>query len=336
MRKIPAGTRDKLFKRAQGSYELEGKFNAVTASRGFTRVETPTIEYAQNFDNEDELFRFFDKKGETLALRSDLTTPVARMVASTKLELPLKLSYSGKVFRSSDPMMGVDIEMHQAGIELIGYESIKAELELLLTLSEFLDAEGIEDYHFEIGHAGVYKAFAAESADEAEFRAALLAKNTSVLPLIARLYGEPESVFAQVEETPEIKEIKVLLALAKKALPRVKFTVDLGLVPNHSYYTGILINAYAPNIADAFASGGRYDNEFPAVGLGVNLDAFEKLAAPHTNKTLIHFAADRIDDALKILAETPDAQLSIFDNIIETKEFANRWGFDEIIEIGGN
>lgn len=312
-RKIPTGTRDKLFREASGAYRLEHKVNAVVKERGYQRVETPTIEFADLFDEEEsELYRFFDNKGNLLALRSDMTTPIGRVVENTKLTLPVKLSYSGKIYRANEAMRGEQNEISQAGIELIGFSSVKAEVEALLCAYDILQTLQISDFHFEIGHAQIFHELVSvlsltEGSIE-EFRQMLESKNISGLKAFTEkypseldtfiqqlpfLFGFPEKVFTKARGLlPEgsflrtaIDEMSLLLERVENSLADVVLTVDLGLVPTQGYYTGLLFNGFADKIADVFLRGGRYDElvqtdeqaVVPAVGMGINLDTLVDL-----------------------------------------------------------
>lgn len=309
-RSLPSGSRDKLFRAAAGAFTLEQKVCQVFKTRGYQRIETPVIEFEDVFRLKTDLgaehYRFFDRKGRLLTLRPDMTLPIGRVVATTGVTPPLKLFYSGKIFRSSDEMLGEQNEQTQAGIEIIGYSSVKAEVECLLCAGAVLAALAITDYHIELGHATIYQEMLRLlqlSEKDAEHFHQLLA-DKSITGLRAFVVEHPSSLddfichlpflFGEVEKTieqaRELTDNPVLLqAFAdmlqlKKLVDQsgkvISLTVDMGMTQALSYYTGLIFRGYADLIPEQFLSGGRYDGlsdyfddaRLPAVGMGLNLD----------------------------------------------------------------
>ena len=308
-RRLPEGMKDKLFREAAGTYELEKNINQLLEKRGYQRIETPVLEYDEVFQKgaaEAVHYRFFE--GEQLVtLRPDMTLPVGRVVATTGVQLPLKLSYSGKVFRKYQEGMGLPNERLQAGVELLGFPSLKAELEAIQMALQVTQQLQINDWHLELGHAKIYETLIQEleldQRQEVIFREELLNKSFSgfaafaenqplawqpFLRALPELFGPAELILtkalALVPPTSQLKEafqeLQTLVALlvSQKDLT---LTVDLGLVPAMRYYTGILFNGYADQVPETIFQGGRYDHlleEFggapvAAVGLALNLDS---------------------------------------------------------------
>ena len=314
-RSLPSGTKDKLFREANGAYQLEQQVNNVVKGRGYQRVDTPLIEFEDVFqadDGEATLYRFFDKQGRLLVLRPDMTMPIGRVAATTGIQLPLKLSYSGKVFRFNNEMAGEQNELTQAGVELIGYTSAKAELECVSCAVEILTTLKIPNFHFELGHAGVFKEIAAYlrlNSEEARTLKELLSnKNLSALKAFVRQH--PSELDAFIEELPKLfGEVNEVIARAQRLLPEevglleilldvqhmarmieaniegISLTADLGTVALMDYYTGMIFSGYADLIPDVFLRGGRYDHlveqfghaRVPAVGFGIHLDTLVAL-----------------------------------------------------------
>ncbi|EOL47460.1 ATP phosphoribosyltransferase regulatory subunit [Enterococcus caccae] len=315
-RSIPSGTKDKLFREANGAYQLEKKINDIVKKRGYQRIDTPMIEFEDVFDSEEkdekEFYRFFDKQGRLLVLRPDMTMPIGRVIATTGIQPPLKLSYSGKVFRSNDDMLGEQNELTQAGIELIGYSSLKAEVECISCAIEILEALSIPNFHFELGHAEIFRFIVASLGldDGAKIELQTYVNNKSLTDLkrfvarypsdldaficaIPRLFGEADEVLPIAKsllpnDTKIIKiidELETLMNAIKRCHQKISLTVDLGLVALMDYYTGVLFSGYADLVPDIFLRGGRYDHlaeqfgqrVIPAVGLGINLDTLVAL-----------------------------------------------------------
>lgn len=310
-RSLPSGTKDKLFREANGSYQVEKKVNRILTKRGYQRIDTPSIEFEAVFKQQEkedkEFYRFFDKQGRLLVLRPDMTMPIGRVLATTGIQPPLKLSYSGKVFRLNDEMLGEQNELTQAGIELIGYSSLKAEVECLSCAIEILEELEIPNFHFELGHAQIFRQIIAflnlTEKEAAELQLYFNSKSItdlkrftthhsseldSFICRMPRLFGAPAEVFSIAYDLlPEgsailntIKELEDLISWIEKNYPAISLTIDLGLVALMDYYTGVLFNGYADLIPEIFLRGGRYDSlveqfgvePIPAVGFGINLD----------------------------------------------------------------
>lgn len=314
-RSLPSGTRDKLFREANGAYQLEQQVNTIVRNRGYQRVDTPLIEFEDVFqvdEIEGVLYRFFDKQGRLLVLRPDMTMPIGRVAATAGIQPPLKLSYSGRVFRFNNEMTGEQNELTQAGIELIGFSSTKAELECISCAVEILKELNIPNFHFELGHAGIFNEVASclrlNAEEKRNLRELLSNKNLSALDefveqhpseldafikALPKLFGEVTPVLNEAMDLlPEglvfasvLEEISGMARLIEETLPEISLTVDLGSVALMDYYTGILFNGYADLIPEVFLRGGRYDHlveqfghtRIPAVGFGINLDTLVSL-----------------------------------------------------------
>ena len=378
-RSLPSGTKDKLFREANGAYQLEKQVNSIVNKRGYQRIDTPVIEFEDVFYSEDknekEFYRFFDKQGRLLVLRPDMTMPIGRVIATTGIQPPLKLSYSGKVFRSNDDMLGEQNELTQAGIELIGYSSLKAEVECITCAVEILDALNIPNFHFELGHAQIFRLIVSSlgltNAEKVELQ--LYFNNKSLTDLkrfvakypselddficaIPRLFGEADEVLPQAKALlPNdahimkiIDELETLMNSIKTYHQDVSLTVDLGLVALMDYYTGVLFSGYADLVPDIFLRGGRYDHlveqfghpVIPAVGLGINLDTLvtlqyqlNKLASLDQPSTLVHSTLADLAKAESLVKENADYQLSLFETVEEALEYAEKWHYQQIIEV---
>lgn len=378
-RSLPSGTKDKLFREANGAYQLEKQVNDTLKKRGYQRIDTPVIEFEDVFysegKNEKDVYRFFDKNGRLIVLRPDMTVPIGRVLATTGITPPLKLSYSGKIFRAKDEMLGEQNELTQAGIELIGYPSIKAEVECISCAVEILDELAIPNFHFELGHAQLFRSIVQildldiEEKKELE----LHFNNKSLTALkeftkqhpseldvfiaaIPMLFGEAQEVLALakslVPTDSPINELLDELALLTKAISTVheemSLTVDLGLVANMDYYTGVLFNGYADLVSDVFLRGGRYDHlveqfdhpMIPAVGLGINLDTLvnlqyqlNKLANLNQPTILVHGDLSQFSKLEKLVKENENYQLSLFDTLEEAIAYGKKWHYQEVIEV---
>ncbi|WP_430535221.1 ATP phosphoribosyltransferase regulatory subunit [Listeria rocourtiae] len=373
-RNLPIGTRDKLFKEAATAYDMEHLVNRSFHARGYQRIETPVIEFDDVFSaiNDMNLYRFFDKKGRLTVLRPDMTSPIGRVISTTGVTPPLKLSYSGKVFRANEELVGERNEMTQAGIEIIGFASIKAEIECITSAIAVLKQLGISDFQIEIGHAAIYQAIIQtldlQGSDEESFRQVL--QNKSLFGIRAFVENHPSvmddfilalpRLFGSVDTIREARALTrnelILEALAQmEAIIQVvdapeHLSVDIGLVQELHYYTGAIFRGYADMSAVHFLSGGRYDSllaqfgedNWPAVGLALNVDEIVSLKRRTLKvdatdaKTFIHYSLETTHLAEEVLAEMPNSSLSFFDDLAESVAFAKKWQFSKVIDVSNH
>ena len=309
-RSLPSGTKDKLFKEAILSHQLEERVNHHFSARGYQRIETPLIEFEEVFDSMEQKnssrYRFFDEQGRILVLRPDMTLPIGRVISTTGIILPVKLNYSGKIFRVNKGNSGEYNEQLQAGMELIGFDSLKAEMECLTNAIDISQKSGLRDFQLELGHAAIFQTIIQEldldKKEEATFKWLLQSKNAlriqsflkdfqdhELFPLISRLprlFGKV-NVLEEISTLTEnitilaaVNEMKQLVIHIQRMFPNQEILVDIGAVQEFKYYTGITFKAYTFQSSDSFLSGGRYDNllsvfsenSVPAVGLVFYLD----------------------------------------------------------------
>src|SRR5436190_10020100 len=180
---IPPGTRDILPDEMRELRRLHLAMIEVFESRGYGEVSTPAIEYDEvlargDGRTADSAYRFFDERGDLLALRSDMTVPIARLVASryADAEWPLRLCYLANAFRAVTPQRGQMREFAQAGVELIGAPAPAGTVEVIELLEATLDAAGLSRAVIGLGDADLYRQLLTEFAVEGEAREAILAR----------------------------------------------------------------------------------------------------------------------------------------------------------------
>ena len=177
----PEGTRDRLFSECAACREVQQAATALFQRRGYSELTTPNVEY---FDiipaaghplSQESMMKCVERTGKLLVMRPDNTVAIGR-VAATKLSslpLPLRLYYNQTVFRSDDINTGARTEIDQCGVELIGAQGLRADLEILSMAIDALEACGVTDYHMEIGHVGYFSALLRSLGAEDETQAAL-------------------------------------------------------------------------------------------------------------------------------------------------------------------
>lgn len=305
---IPVGMHDLLPEELYLQESLENKIFNLFHLWSYQKVLTPTVEFAAcvqpEIDREDNLYKFFDKQGHVLALRPELTTPIARLV-STRLkgtELPLRFCYGADVFRNS---IGRHREFRQAGVELIGNDAEMADAEVIALAVEALRTIGLKDFQFNLGHMGIFSGLMAEAGISQEMQTLLedaLARKDMVgierlvaqssladrmkelLLKLPHLHGQEEILDEVLSWSgkPVIKEAVQSLRKVYKFLDDFGVqdfvALDLGILRGFSYYTGVIFEGYVQGIGFPVIEGGRYDSlyaEFgyplPATGFAINL-----------------------------------------------------------------
>ncbi|MCL1804857.1 MAG: ATP phosphoribosyltransferase regulatory subunit [Clostridiales bacterium] len=313
----PKGTRDILLEECEAQGRIEDRLKASFQSYGYRPVITPGIEYLDVFaeapgnTGSEHMFKLVDNEGRILVLRPDSTAPIARLTA-TRLkhsEKPLRLYYNQRIYRQKNLYSGHNIETSQMGVELIGANTIRADLEVLQLATEALESCGLRDYRIELGHGGLCELLISRlTPDERvkeQLRQLIQAKNYPTLSDFLDTMGQGEAVrvikalpglfgggevFRQAAglfHDQETKDIIEYMHALFEMLPRFglgeKVMLDLGFVNANDYYTGIIFQVYLQGSGEAVLVGGRYDRllerfgeKLPAVGFGVNVDLLTK------------------------------------------------------------
>lgn len=320
---IPDGMRDMLFGETKTVKELSCITEEVFRDRGYGEVVTPGLEYYDvfNFENqvipEENMFKLTDTTGKLAVLRPDNTTPIARIVSSRlkNATFPVKLYYCQNVFRISRDYSGKRSEFMQTGIEIIGGDTMRSDMESVLCALEALDK--IRDYFggklsfkLEIGHVGYYKALIEQmklsEEQQEKVRKYVEAKNSfsmgafelensedfRTIQKIPTLFGTGE-VFSKAR-TLAGENIKALGALSYLndiynslcvAGYSEDITIDLAIAHSIEYYTGFVFRAYLEYAGEPVLSGGRYDMLYKnfdmdkgATGFGINLSIISDAA----------------------------------------------------------
>lgn len=310
---IPEGMRDVLPAEAASLRILADTLAQRFAAFGYVPVRTPTLELAETFAtvNDDTLqagYRVFDDRGRMLLLRTDMTVPVARLAAGRCRDkpLPLRFWYVDDSYRLPAPSRREDGQFTQAGVELLGEGAAAADAELVVLLCDALRATGLRDFKVALGtvafHASLIDGLRLPG-DQAE--AALDALAERDYPLLESILGnagvDSEAVVA-LQRAIALGGGDEALAQARRLAGRTggihvldrldeirdlveeagfggAIELDVGMTPDIDYYTGLLIEAYAPEAGFPLATGGRYDRllagqgwDAPAAGFSISLD----------------------------------------------------------------
>ena len=279
---------------------LEAALSDAFERFGYGEVATPTIEYDEVLARGDDrgaptAYRFFDESGELLAMRSDMTVPIARLAATrfAGAEPPFRLCYIARAYRAIRPQRGQMREFAQAGVELIGAEAPEGTAEVVEVLSAALDAAGLTRAMIGLGDADLYRQLLDElgvSNNRRDRILEVLAAHDLVgleaevdeleigegeretLLALPNLRGGPEALDRARElgggaverATQRIAATYEALA-ARDVAGRVN--VDLGLLRDLGYYTGAILEVYDPALGHVLGGGGRYDGLLKRFGL---------------------------------------------------------------------
>lgn len=311
--RIPPGTRDVLPEEMRELRRLHLAMIEVFEGHGYGEVATPAIEYDEVLARGDgrtaaSAYRFFDEGGDLLALRSDMTIPIARLVASryADVEPPLRLCYLANAFRAVRPQRGQMREFAQAGVELIGAPAPQGTAEVVEVLEAALDAVGLNRAVIGLGDADLYRQLLAEFGIEGEARNAVLARlaahdlvglevelseidgisdeQVATCVALSQLRGgrdvleQARSLGGAAVERATARLGETLEALeARGVADRVQ--VDLGLLRDLGYYSGAILEVYDPALGHVLGGGGRYDGllkrfgiDLPAAGFALYLE----------------------------------------------------------------
>jgi ATP phosphoribosyltransferase regulatory subunit len=311
---IPPGTRDILPDEMRELRALQSTLADVSEDRGYGQVATPTLEYDEVLQRAEGrggigAYRFFDERGELLALRSDMTVPIARMASSryAEAELPLRFSYIGNAYRAVRPQRAQMRQFMHAGVELLGAGAPEGTAEVIEVLSAALDAVGLNRAVVGLGDADLFRQLLTELGVEGEQRERILdqlaAHNLVGLEMevdevqgldpagretllrLPGLRGDAETVLERAHELGgdaverAIGRLRATYESLVKRGVADRVQLDLSLLRDLGYYTGAILEVYDPALGHILGGGGRYDDlleqfgrPMPAAGFSLYLE----------------------------------------------------------------
>jgi ATP phosphoribosyltransferase regulatory subunit len=310
---IPPGSRDILPDEMGELRALQARLAAVFERFGYGEVATPTVEYdavlarAGDVSGAPAAHRFFGRSGELLAMRADMTVPIARLVANryATAEMPVRLFYNARAYREVRPQRGQMGEFFQAGVELVGAGAPDGTVEVVEVLSAALDAAGLGRAVIGLGDAALYRQLLEEVGVADDDRARVLellaardlvglaaevdglrvgSREREVLTAIPSLRGGPEVLDRAREMGGEVtaRAVARLAETHERIAERGiagRVALDLGLLRDLGYYTGAILEVYDPALGHVLGGGGRYDElmgrfgrPLPAVGFALYLE----------------------------------------------------------------
>ena len=286
---------------------MTDRIRAVFERAGYGEVYTPALEYESNVAGgwtglTQPAYRVFDEQGNVLVLRTDMTIPIARLVATryAHAEPPMRFCYFAHAYRGVRPQRGQSRELLQAGVELIGSPTPDGTVEALNVMCAALDAAGLRNYRVGVGDASLYPGLLDAVGVGAEARERILqalvegdfvgvqrevhttgvsAEDAELLLRVPTIRGGPEllATLSGALESAATGMRAIHALLEPRVAARVIF--DLGLVRSLGYYTGAVFQVYDPAHGVPIGSGGRYDEllgqfgrPMPAVGFALNIE----------------------------------------------------------------
>ncbi len=310
----PEGVRDIYSDECETKLMLQNNIHKVMKLHGFKDIQTPSFEFFDIFNQErgttesKNMYKFFDREGNTLVLRPDITPSIARCVAKYYKEetLPVRLCYMGNIFINNTSYQGKLKECTQIGAELINDSSVDADAQIIAITIECLLNSGLKEFQVEIGEADFFRSLVCEAGftkeEENQLRILIESKNffgvedlvvkksisdslKKVFLALPNLFGTQDKLTLAKTLTSNERALEAINRLEGiynilKMYGLEKYvTFDLGMLNKYNYYTGIIFNVYTYGSGDVIAGGGRYDNlveqfgkKASAIGLAILVD----------------------------------------------------------------
>ncbi len=310
----PEGVRDIYNVECGKMQALKSRIEKVFHLYGYHDIQTPTFEYIDVFGEDigtipsGELYKFFNKDGDTLALRPDITPSVARAAATlfSEEDLPVRLCYTGNTFINHSSYQGRLREVTQMGVELIGDDSVEADAEMLALVIEALQTVGVKEFQLSVGNVDYFQSLIQDASlsDEEEQQIIGLINNRNYFGLeeyldsiqvktssrnafcaLKDLVGGTDILDKAKNLAPNsngvlaVKRMEKIYQLLKLYGKEEYISFDFSMTGNYGYYTGIIFRGYTYGTGDAIVKGGRYDHllekfgkEAPSIGFAIVLD----------------------------------------------------------------
>lgn len=312
----PEGVRDIYNNECAQKLRLQDNLHRILHNYGYHDIQTPSFEFFDIFSHErgtvasKDMYKLFDREGNTLVLRPDITPSVARCAAKYFKDesMPIRLCYIGNTYINTTGYQGKLKETTQLGAELINDPGVEADAELLALTARCLLEAGLETFQLEIGNADFFRALVEEAGfqDEDEVtRLRILIENKNMFgveemveendikPELKNIFLQLPNMFGTLDILSDAKQLTMQIPRALRAIERLEklyeilteygyekyVSFDLGMLSKYNYYTGIIFKAYTYLTGEAIAMGGRYDNlvaQFgkaaPAIGLAIVID----------------------------------------------------------------
>ena len=310
----PEGVRDIYGEEYSRKLATESLIHRQINLYGYEDIQTPTFEFFDVFSKEigttpsKELYKFFDKDGNTLVLRPDFTPSMARCAAKYFMDedVPIRFCYLGNTFTNTSNLQGKLKEVTQMGAELMGDKSVEADGEMIAMAIESLLCAGLKEFQLSIGEIEYFKGLCEQVGLDEETELSLREfisgknifgaenlltekgideKHREMLLKTTEYFGSVESLLKAKAITDNERSIHAIERLEKLYRVLCEYGVekyvsfDLGMLSKYNYYTGVIFKVYTYGVGDAILKGGRYDNllgyfgkNAPAIGFVIVID----------------------------------------------------------------
>ena len=385
----PEGVRDIYDEECRKKNVLSDKLVQTLNLYGYEDIQTPSFEFFDIFASERgtvssrNMYKMIDRDGETLVLRPDITPSIARVVAKYFKDenIPLRFSYCGNVYINNSGLMGKMKETTQIGAELVMEPGIEGDAEMIALAVNCLLESGLEDFQIDIGHVGYFHALTSQIGLDKEQTSALKqlieSKNyfavedyidslqidsdaCESLKQLPGLFGHEDPV-ARAREMTNCKEALEVLDYLESLQAMVGLygysryvTIDLGMLSEYDYYTGIIFRGYTYGTGDPIVRGGRYDRlisqfgkDAASVGFAIVLDELllalsrQKIDVPDTvSSTMVLYEASLLGEAIRAAGSLRNINRAVclmkMDPSMQISDYANycrRHHIDSILHI---
>lgn len=300
----PEGVRDIYNDECEKKLILQDDLLKVQKQYGYHPIQTPTFEFFDTFGREigttpsKDLYKFFDREGNTLVLRPDITPSIARCAAMYFSEdnMPIRLCYMGNTFLNNSSYQGRLKESTQLGAELLGDSTVDADAEIIAMVIDCLKKAGLKEFQLSVGHAEFFRGLtdAAGLNEEQEeelhdlisnknyFGVTEFAETLNLNDNLKALFGMLGNLYTGADELQSAKKYAAAYPRILTAIERLEelhqvlkiygidkyVSVELGIVSNYQYYTGIIFAGYTFGSGEPIVKGGRYDELLTYFGKG--------------------------------------------------------------------
>ncbi len=311
----PEGVRDIYHEECEKKLYLEEKLHHILKTYGYRPIQTPSFEFFDIFGKEvgtiksKDLYKFFDREGNTLVLRPDITPSIARFTANYYKEetMPVRLCYKGNTFINAKQLQGRLKEQTQLGAELIGDGTADADAEILSMVTECLLHAGLKQFQLSVGHVGILRGMMeAAGFDEEEEEDLLdLIRNNNFFGVesfledrnldaeLKQLFSQISNIYQSAEEFQSAKKTAEKYPDIRAAMEHLEqlqslcllygidqyISFELGVISSYRYYSGIIFRGYTFGSGEPIVKGGRYDRllkhfgkDAPAIGFVIVTD----------------------------------------------------------------
>lgn len=291
----PEGVRDIYNEECEKKLELQDRLHKALKRHGYHSIQTPTFEFFDIFGKEvgtipsNELYKFFDREGNTLVLRPDITPSIARSAAKYFMDedMPIRLSYMGNTFINNHSYQGRLKESTQLGAELIGDDTVDGDAEMIAMAIDALKSSGLKDFQISVGHVeffrGLMEAAGLSEEQEEVIRELIANKNffgveeeisdCSMNQNLKELFGMLGTIYDNAASFEEAKTYAADYPKVYKAIRRLEdldavlkvydvdkyVTYEFGMLSSYHYYTGVIFSGYTYGSGEPIVKGGRYD-----------------------------------------------------------------------------